>query len=296
MAIHTVAFHTDAMVFAGASQFTEIPAIQDQTVQITSANRVILSQNMAIMAGFAGCEYIPGTVSPKVDPGTLRAARVSAPSLRKIVSPYITPTSASLPASDDPAMMSVVNWPWKVCAQEEISIEVNISNTVGPIVGLLWFEDKRDPAPAGENFWIRATISVAAGAAPAGWQTPTAVSFDQTLAAGTYAVIGFVYKGVDTYAARLVFDRQVWRPGTLAIPSWWDDPPGQRTHNMFYDGSLGVLGRFESYSPPRFEVFRPIAALTDITAEAYLRIVRLGGPGCDDNCPPPSAGGKADYR
>lgn len=282
MAHHLIAFYGEGLG-SGATAFPQINAVPDQSVQVTPGNRVILSRDMSIIAGFAGSS----------DPTrSMISARVVAPSLRRIVSPSIAPTSAQFPVKDLPAMMAIAEWPWKVCAQEEIGVEANFNGSSVSAVALLWLEDKRESVPQGENFWLRGSVSALASTGPktSSW-TGATITFDQTLAAGRYAVIGFVLKGQDTIAARLIFDDQMWRPGTLAIaPAALG---GQRTHDAFYDGSLGVFGRFESYSPPRLELLRQTAA-ADNDHELYLRIVRLNGANSDSGS---SASGmsKASY-
>ncbi len=281
MAVHTVAYYDEQNGSKGNNVFFEIPAVKDLSVQVTSGKRVILSKDMNIIAGFAGMEPVFDPSSP---PQFLVSSRVSAPSLRKVVSPHIVPTGMRLPVGGDstlPAIMSVADWPWKVSSQEEIAIEVTrTGNTPRPILGLLWFEDRREAVPAGDNYWIRGRVNApdgAAGDAAVGWDSAS-VTYEQTLAAGRYAVIGCVYKGDGTYAARLVFDDQVWRPGTLALNRGSDQIP-----DVFRNGSLGVLGRFESYSPPRLEVMRVRGSSSQDDAELYLRIVRLGAPGTDNS-------------
>ncbi len=277
MAVHTLAYFAPESVSMGDNAYFEIPAVRDLSVQVTSGKRVILSKDMNIIAGFAGMKFDSNNPSD-----LLVASRISAPSLRKIVSPYIVPSSMRLPVGGDsmlPAIMSVADWPWKVSSQEEIAVEVTRSgNSQRPILGLLWLEDRREVVPAGDNYWIRGRVGAPAGAddpVNVGWDSAS-VTYDQTLAAGRYAVIGCVYKGDTTYAARLVFDDQVWRPGTLALNKAADQIP-----DMFRDGSLGILGRFESYSPPRLEVMR-VSGQPGNDAELYLRIVRLAGQGTDN--------------
>lgn len=283
MAHHLIAFFGDNLG-SGANTFSQVDALHDQSVQVTPGNRVILSRDMSIIAGFAGSS----------DPTrAMISARVVAPSLRKIVSPSITPTIQQFPAKDNPPMMVVADWPWKVCAQEEIGVEANFNGSSVSAVALLWLEDKRENVPQGENFWLRGTVSALASAGPktSSW-TGATITFDQTLAAGRYAVIGFVLKGNDTIAARLIFDDQMWRPGTLAIPPIAFG--GQRTHDAFYDGSLGVFGRFESYSPPRLELLRQTSA-SDNDHEVYLRVVRLNGANSDMGSSVSSGVSKANY-
>jgi hypothetical protein len=223
----------------------------------------------------------------------LVSARVVAPSLRKVASPSIVPTNNAAVPADFPPMMAITEWPWKVQRQEEIAVEARVS-AASDVVALLWFQDRREPVPAGENYWIRYTASAPDGGASKPQWLGATVTFDQTLAAGRYAVIGFVHKGTDTYCARLVFDDQVWRPGTLVIPPVAAPSRGLRTHDVFYHGAMGVLGQYESYSPPRLEVLRKTATVAE-TQEGYLRIVRIGGPGGDTRNPAYNEGPKGSY-
>ncbi len=101
------------------------------------------------------------------------------------------------------------------------------------------------------------------------WKSAT-YTFEDTLAAGCYAVVGMELQSTNTLAARLTFDNQVVRPGAVGT-----EKAGQRTANIFYDGSLGEWGRFESYSPPRLEVFAVTSATLTSFAGA-LQVVYLG--------------------
>lgn len=274
MSVHTIAFAAD--IGDSSGNFVTLPALADQTVQVTDGG-VILSSTMNVIAAFTGTNIQVTMSGPE---SLLNAARVAAPSLRQVFSPYIVPTSSQLPADNRPAFMAIPERPWKVDAQEPLGVEVSVKQFSGSkphTVALLWLEDSREQIPEGDNYWIRGTTQSFAPTPTALQWSTASYSLDQSLAAGRYAVIGFAVKkkedpfNQDLVAARLIFDDQVWRPGTLVTSSHSGSLPDQ-TAPSFYDGSLGVLGYFKSFSPPRVEILSLNNSPTSI--DVYLRVVR----------------------
>src|SRR5262249_38123432 len=104
--------------------------------------------------------------------------------------------------------------------------------------------------------------------------------FDQTIPSGTYAVVGFEHWSPTSIAARIVFPGSPRRPGTLSQNNKVIEGPNPnvfdanaRTHDIFYHGSLGVYGMFQTTAPPSIEVLTTGA---DASHEGYLRVVRVG--------------------
>lgn len=128
-------------------------------------------------------------------------------------------------------------------------------------------QDRFAPVPSGSRYWVRFSGSYTV--ANNQWQSAP-FTFEDTLAAGSYAVIGMELQLSEAIAARLTFDDQVLRPGCICTSA-----AGQRTADMFYDGSLGEWGRFESYSPSRLELF---ATGSTTTFQGALYAVALNGP------------------
>jgi hypothetical protein len=276
MPIHTVAYCKVNSETKPNALSAALDAVPDLAMTLSSQSWPIFSQEMFVLAGYA-------------INGALVSAQVDAPTLRTIVSPYIVPITVDWNTSTDPNVMCLLPSPWGVKKQDEIGVTVKtrfpvLSLPDAPQV-LLWVADRLEAVPAGDNYWIRYTAQAAdSGDTPMGdkWKS-VKVKFEQTLGAGRYAVIGFQHQCDGLLCARLVFGTQLFRPGTLAVPltqpmEYGSRPSGARTHSMFYDGSLGVLGYFDSYAPPQIEVLALNGPfnMQNQTHEGYIRIVRVG--------------------
>jgi len=251
MAIHTAVFRHQTTVLS-AGDFNQIEAVNDGLFLITGG-RLVLPADMWLVASFAQ--------SPNIS-----AARVSSASLRRISPAHIVPVNP--PATQfEPSIMVYPTSPLRLPAQEEISVEVLTAAPDTDLFSILWVADGRTPAPAGDSFWIRYTSSTAT--TPGQWTTLN-VLYDTPLAAGVYAVIGIQHTcpGGTGLCSRLIFDGQTLRPGVLPITG----TTTMRSNWVFYDGSLGVLGTFRSYSPPRVEV---LASGVENAHQGYLRVVRI---------------------
>lgn len=279
MPIHTVAYSSTSGLNININANTfPLRASRDPAVTLSAQYNPIFSQEMFVVAGFA--------LHPDLD-----SVQINAPTLRKIVSPYVVPFITDSYIPSDPNAMCLLPSPWGVGRQEEVGITVTTEVAYDELGGydpqvLLWLADRLEPVPQGPNYWVRyrrndddVSFSVAA------WTTID-IEFEQTLAAGRYAVIGFQHQCDGLLCARLIFDKQVFRPATIAVPlrrQSYGAPQqsGARTHSMFYDGSLGVLGYFDSYAPPQIEVMmlnnsNP-SDMNNSDHVGYLRIVRVDG-------------------
>lgn len=111
---------------------------------------------------------------------------------------------------------------------------------------LLWLADGPIEPIHGNIRTIKAT-TVSHGAENA-W-TNSALSLNQTLPAGRYAVVGMRVFGVDLLAARLVFVGYSWRPGVPA-----NKYPEDADYPRFRNGRFGLFGEFEFDNPPTIDL------------------------------------------
>jgi hypothetical protein len=209
---------------------------------------------------------------------SLQRARVNSPSLLRVAYPYIRPIQQGNVPANDPNMMVLRCNQLLIPAGEPVGIDVVTANAGDLVITLLWFTNNGAvPLPKGDGYWLRYT-------APTSNQTPGSSSFisplrwsqlvpvfDQTIPAGTYAVTGFEHTGTaggSAIAARLVFPGSVYRPGTVATQL-----VTERTSQYFYDGAFGVLGTFQTISPPSIEVL--CTSPDTVAHEGYIRVVRI---------------------
>jgi hypothetical protein len=95
--------------------------------------------------------------------------------------------------------------------------------------------------------------------------TNGALTFDQTLPAGRYQVIGMRAQSTGLIAARLVFPGYAWRPGVIGY-----DAVGKVEPLRFRFGNMGILGEFRHDSPPSVDF---LSSSADTSEEVYLDLV-----------------------
>lgn len=118
---------------------------------------------------------------------------------------------------------------------------------------------------------IRGTAAITATALGNAWGAG-AITFEQALPAGTYAVVGMKAFSATLIAARLIFPNQGARPGCIGYATPLTGV-GAIENPMFRNGNLGVWGTFSHTAPPQLEI---MAAAADTTEEVYLDVVKVG--------------------
>jgi hypothetical protein len=109
---------------------------------------------------------------------------------------------------------------------------------------------------------VRATASTTLTAYA--W-TNAAITFDQTLPAGSYNIIGMRAQSTGLIAARVVIPGYAWRPGVIGFDSVADIEPLR-----FRFGNMGILGTFRHDSPPTIDF---LSSSADTSEEVYLDLV-----------------------
>ena len=112
-----------------------------------------------------------------------------------------------------------------------------------------------------------------AAAVAAAW-TPSAITFDQALKAGTYAVVGMKLFATTNVFARLIFSNQGARPGCIGYvtPA---TTVGAIENPTFRNGNLGVWGTFSHNNPPQMELLCQAADAAAVQL-GYLDVVKIG--------------------
>lgn len=95
--------------------------------------------------------------------------------------------------------------------------------------------------------------------------TNGSLTFDQTLPAGKYRIIGMRAQSAGLIAARLVIPGFAWRPGVIGFDSNADIDPLR-----FRFGGMGVLGEFSHDSPPTVDF---LSSSADTSEEVWLDLV-----------------------
>lgn len=196
---------------------------------------------------------------------TLTRARIVSPTNRQITLPFLRPIQALLLPPTNPNVADYRDNPFRVNALEELSVE-GTDSAAGPnnCTVLLGLQESYEPTPRGNIFTLRGTSTTAAVANA--W-TQIAMTWDDALPAGEYSVVGMSAFATNQLGARLTFENQVVRPGSVGVVA-----EANRNHDMFLKGGLGQWGRFTSTRMPNVEVLNNG---TDAVHTVYLDIVRL---------------------
>lgn len=197
---------------------------------------------------------------------TIQRCRINTPSLRQITLPFITPViAAAIPGNSRNVADYRFN-PFRVRALEELVMEATQSNAGGArttVVAAL-MRGARQQIPGSDIYTMRGTSSTAATANA--WSN-VAMTWADTLPAGTYLAVGLRHQSTNGQAARLIFEDQVVRPGTLSMNALTD-----QVHEIFVKGGCGPYGQFNANRMPNVEV---LCNGADNSHEVYLDFMRI---------------------
>lgn len=204
-------------------------------------------------------------VAAWVGSATLIRSRLVTPSLRQVTPPMLYPFNVGVLPTDLPNVADFRDDPFELVPTEELAVEVTANpGTTEQCSALLWLRESFRAAPKGQIYTIRGTSVTAAAART--W-TELTVTWDDTPAAGQYAVIGGVIVSTNAIAFRTIFENQTFRPGGLGMASDGLSPWFGQVR-----GGLGEWGRFTAERMPNIEVYNNS---TDSSHVIYLDIVRV---------------------
>lgn len=195
-------------------------------------------------------------------------ARFITPTWRSISTPWIRPINLAIVPLDEPNVADYSSNPLRVKGLEELQLEgyQGVGGGAAITVGTAGLaEGPVGPAPAGEIIAMRGTGGTTV---VAGQWTQCAITWQDTLPNGTFAIVGLEAIGVTCIAARLLLEDVNLRPGCVG--------QGLTSGNgaaLFRYGRLGIWGRFQAYRLPGVEFFCNAA---DTAQEVFLHIMRVG--------------------
>ena len=198
---------------------------------------------------------------------SLTRAAVVSPSIRRRYPHEITPLDANANPSSQ-FVFQPLSTPIQLDASEALNFQV-AENGSGSVrdTGLVWLSDGPFiPVTGSEVFTIRATSATTL--ATFAW-TNCALTFNDTLPAGEYAVVGMQATSATAIAARLVFTGSAWRPGVIATTT--STVVG---NPLFRYGNMGIFGTFAHNTPPTGDFF---ATTADTAETVYLDLVMVTG-------------------
>jgi hypothetical protein len=198
---------------------------------------------------------------------TATRARLRTPTFRQITTPFIRPIEGTITPGDEPNVADYRENPLLLKGLEEIEfLGTQTAGANANVFGVAGLSTEAFvPMPRGDVYTLRGT---SVGPAVANVWTQIAMTWQDTLPQGIFAVVGGWYMSAAAVAFRLIFEDQVNRPGGLGALSL-----EASAHKMFRMGGLGIWGRFNSNRMPNVEV---LCNGADASFELYLDILRVG--------------------
>jgi hypothetical protein len=251
MSIHTLAF---TKLDGAAATDEDIPAVTDNVVTVQNGHYIV-QEDMYLLAAY---HRNAGAIN----------AKISTPTLRRVAIPSIQPVNVNAAPITLPPMLFFPPAKLTIPAIDEIAWLASNSGIGGiRAVGLLWLNTRSHNfnIPPGDTYTVRFTSTITGTTVV--W-TSGSISFEQTLPAGRYAVVGLDIIGANTECARLVFLGGGFRPGVVVRPAvsnyMWD---------YFRQGDSGVFGEFESTALPNLEVFQTTGGAQTYTG--FMDLVKI---------------------
>jgi len=252
--------HHTSIYFANAADaaLVEITAQADQIIAISN-NHLFPPRDLPLLYAYAH-----GL--------TLRRARISTPKTRQIAVPLIAGIDQAVLPPDNPYVYDLRRNPYRLNREEEIAVEVfqnvGAAEDEWAVLGFLYEADQSaiqpTPAPMGDTTVLRATGTTTQTADA--W-SDIALTYDQQLPVGTYAVVGAQVFAATGHAFRLILDGQYPRPGGVCQLN-----QGGRPWEGQVRGGLGTWGTFRTVSLPRLQVYSDAA---DTAQEMWLQVVKI---------------------
>lgn len=194
-------------------------------------------------------------------------ARFVTPTMRQITTPFIRPINTDIVPGNLPSVADYRDNPFRLRALEEIQL-LGTQTTGGAAVAVGIATVARQgltPMPSGDIYTMRGT---GATTAVAGAWTQVAVTWQDTLPQGIFAVVGANFIGTTALAGRFILEDQVDRPGAIGTSA-----ADLNVSPIFLKGGLGIWGRFNSNRMPNVEF---LCNAADTAQEIYMDIVRVG--------------------
>lgn len=196
----------------------------------------------------------------------LTAVVLVTPKSRMVVPPRLYPIQGALLPPDRPHIFDRRSNPFALNAVEEVSVQMNIGGAANAYnTAIFFWGSSLDPTPQGDLYTLHGTATTAAVANS--W-TQILPVWDQTIPAGTYAVVGTQHQSTNAIAHRLFFKTQILRPGFLSVSALTNI-----SEPSYYYGGWGKLGQFDTTTYPTWEVFCNAA---DAAHDVFMTMVKIG--------------------
>ncbi len=174
--------------------------------------------------------------------------QIRSPSLRDIFNIDAEPADVAAVPASPAAFHDLFENPIPLEATEGLRAQMaEDAAGASQVTALAWLSDGPVAPVTGEMRTILANGTTATAAFV--W-TNCALTFSQTIPAGSYQVVGMRVQGATAVAARLNFTGAFgWRPGVVAF-----DADGDLDVPRFRNGQAGVFGEFTNETPPSIDI------------------------------------------
>lgn len=235
-----------------ATSLIKISAVPDQALRVDGNDIVV-----------------PGGVPNLVAEAALSAstvpyyAQVSSPSLRELANQDVDPVVAAVVFGGNPPIQDHFMTPRQLKANESLNFAIAATGGAAAAnYGLVWLANGALSPVTGNIFTVRSTANASLSA---GQWVNSSLTFDDTLPAGTYNVVGMRAVGTNLVAARLVMVGGAFRAGVPAVNS-----VGQRDFRYGRFGQMGSFGIFDVNQPPTVDCL----GVTDTSQTIILDLIK----------------------
>jgi len=198
---------------------------------------------------------------------TLDRVKLVSPRLRKITNVEVTPVNrgATTP-STPPAYQDFSANPIELDVNEALNAQALQSAAAAERETIVVFLTDEKPTPV-EGKDIRSVRATSTTTLTANAWTNGSLTFEETLPAGKYQIIGMRVESSGLIAARLVLVGEAFRPGCVGVNAASDIEA-----NIFRMGRLGVWGEFDHNTPPTVDF---LSSTADTSETVVLDLIKL---------------------
>ena len=244
-----------------SSSLTNVAALADPHIRV-SGDDIVVPPSLTYVGGV----YAIGA--------SISRAQLVSPSIRRRYPLEVTPVEIAAEPADPVKYFPLFDTPIQLDEDEALNFQA-AENGAGAqqSSGFVWLCDGPvSPITGAEIFTIRATNTSTLTAYA--W-TNGALTFNDSLPSGEYALVGARGSSAGLIAFRFVFSQYAWRPGAIGM-----DTVGEVGAPIFRFGRLGTWGEFSHNTPPTVD-FLSLSADTSQTVDLDLILLsgRLSGPG-----------------
>lgn len=229
-----------------------IAAIPDPHVRV-NVNDIIVPSAIPNLVGF----YANGV--------NITRAQLVSPSLRRFLNFESQPVDISALPLTPFRFTDLRNDPILLDGEEALDAQIAESGAGATRMNAFaWLSDGGIEAVDGDVRSVRFTVAQTLVAF--NW-TNAAITFDQTLPAGEYMVVGGRMNTAGLLAWRCVFPGNPWRPGGIGVQA---DSGAEGT--IFRWGNFGAWGSFRHNTPPTMDL---CSATADTTGTGTLDLIKI---------------------